>query len=74
MTEPAHQIKNADIGFWVHSGAKLLGHLHVSKGGVDWYRGKSRLRKYSMTWEQLDRALREHKAPKRPPKAKKKRY
>ena len=53
MSEPKHDIENSDVDFWVHSDGKQIGHLHISRGGVDWYQGKSSVNKYSMTWEKF---------------------
>ena len=53
MTEPEHDIINSDIDFWVWADKVQLGHLHVSKGGVDWYEGKSWLKRRSLKWEDL---------------------
>jgi len=51
MAEPEHDIVNADIDFWVWADEVQLGHLHISKGGVDWYEGKAWLTKRSLSWE-----------------------
>lgn len=51
MSEPKHDIENSDIDFWIHAGDKQLGHLHINRGGIDWYKGKSRVNKHWWTWE-----------------------
>jgi hypothetical protein len=60
MTAPAHEVVNSDIDFWVWGDNGQLGHLHVSKGGVDWYEGKSWLKKRSVTWERFQTLLQEN--------------
>lgn len=57
MTAPEHTVENSDIDFWVSDNNGQIGHLHVSKGGVDWYEGKSWVRKRSVTWERLRNLL-----------------
>ena len=51
MTEPEHDIVNSDIDFWVWADETQLGHLHISKGGIDWYAGKSSVNKRFLNWE-----------------------
>ena len=51
MSVPGHDIGNCDVDFWIWSDETLLGHLHVSKGGIDWYEGKASLQKRSLNWE-----------------------
>ena len=53
MSEPTHDIRYSDIDFWVSADGKQMGHLHISQGGIDWYEGKSWIKKRSVTWEQF---------------------
>jgi hypothetical protein len=73
MSEPKHDIENADIDFWIHSDNAQLGHLHISRGGVDWFKGKSSVKKFSVTWERLRDLLEAEGKPKQAPKPKRKR-
>ena len=50
LTLPKHDIINTDVDFWVWEDDVQIGHLHISKGGVDWYQGKSFVSKRSMSW------------------------
>jgi hypothetical protein len=49
MTTPRHQVINSDIDLWIYGDEKQLGHLHVSRGGMDWFPGSSRVNKYSLS-------------------------
>ena len=73
MSEPRHEVANADIDFWVWSDDEQLGHLHISKGTVDWFRGKSSVKKYTLTWEDFAALMQEHASEKRTVKPKRKR-
>lgn len=73
MSEPKHDIARADIDFWIHSGEKQLGHLHISQGGVDWYEGKSSKNKRFCNWDNLAKLLEEHVPRSRAAKPKRKR-
>lgn len=61
MSEAKHDIERADIDFWIHSGETRLGHLHISRGGIGWFEGKSFKNKRSYNWDDLagnlDKAL-----------------
>lgn len=73
MSEPKHDIENSDIDFWIHSGDEQLGHLHVSRGGIDWYHGKSSVKKYFWTWEKFRDAMEDESKLARAKKPKRKR-
>ena len=57
MSEPKHDLLNSDVDFWIAADGAQLGHLHVSKGGIDWYEGKASKAKRSLTWEKLAELL-----------------
>ncbi len=65
MSEPRHEVENADIDFWVWADGEQLGHLHISKGTVDWFRGKSSVNKYTLTWEDFAAFMRDRGTEKR---------
>jgi hypothetical protein len=76
MSEPSHDIANSDIDFWVWSSDDEngpLGHLHVSKGGLDWYSGKSSLNRHKLTWEAFQKLVEGNVSATAAPKAKRKR-
>jgi hypothetical protein len=73
MSEPKHEVLNADIDFWIWTDGMQIGHLHVSKGGVDWFVGKSSIAKRTLSWEDLSSLMVANVSETRAARAKRKR-
>ena len=62
---PKRPLEHADIEFDVHADGEKFGELHISKGAVVWCPRDKSLG-YRVSWEMLDRLLREHGTPRKP--------
>ncbi|HZJ27548.1 MAG TPA: hypothetical protein VFF40_11165 [Acidimicrobiia bacterium] len=53
-------VLHADVVFEVRGDGDKFGELHVSQGAIDWYPRSSRT-PATLTWEQFDRMMEEHR-------------
>ena len=54
MNQTTRIVGKTDVVFVVSSDAEgKLGELRLSRGGVDWWPGRSKTRYHQCTWEQL---------------------
>jgi hypothetical protein len=64
MEQSVRDIGKVDVVFNISIDGKKRGELHLSKGGVDWWPGRSKTIKHSCTWTALADFL-ETKRPRR---------
>jgi hypothetical protein len=53
MRQTARLVGSVDVIFDVWSDEQKLGQLRLSKGGVDWWPGRSKSYYYRWSWERL---------------------
>ena len=52
VTSPARELGPVDAVYEVFADNEKLGELRISRGGVDWWRGRARIG-HLLTWEQF---------------------
>ena len=60
MSVPKDQVVRSDVEFTIKKNGSKLGHLHISKGNIEWWPAGNKRNKYRMSWATFAEVFEEH--------------